>query len=165
MIVGAAEELIISVITQPCLLIPGISRHRNKGDVVLVLQETLLGIWRVENTVCPKMLLVIVSAVLRMGIWGKAREVLAAALGEKRTERSRRGDNTGICAMHAHAHMQEMRAGNTDTCMGSLSVSLSFSRVQSWESRVVGELTCLPAHKPLCEADHLTEYREAGEPG
>lgn len=47
----------------------------------------------------------------------------------------------------------------------ALSVSLSFSRVQLWESRVVGELTCSPAHKPLFEADHLTEYREAGEAG
>lgn len=44
MIVGAAEGLIISVITQPCLLIPGISRHRNTGDVVLVVHETLSGI-------------------------------------------------------------------------------------------------------------------------
>lgn len=41
MIVGAAEGLIISVITQPCLLIPGISRHRNRGDVVLVFHGRL----------------------------------------------------------------------------------------------------------------------------
>lgn len=83
MIVGAAEGLIISVITQPCLLIPGISRHRNTGDVVLVLHETLSGIWNVKNTACPKLLLVIVSAILRMGIWGKVREVLAAVLWRK----------------------------------------------------------------------------------
>lgn len=43
-IAGAVEGLIISVITQPCLLIGGISRRRNRGDVVLVLQETLSGI-------------------------------------------------------------------------------------------------------------------------
>lgn len=69
MIVGAVDGLIISVITQPCLLIPRISRRRNRGDVVLVLQETLSGIWRVENTACPLPPLVIGPAVLCMCVW------------------------------------------------------------------------------------------------
>lgn len=34
-----------------------------------------------------------------------------------------------------------------------------------WESGVVGELTCLSAHKPLRGHDRLTEYKEAGEAG
>ena len=30
-----------------------------------------------------------------------------------------------------------------------------------WESGIVGELTCLSAHKPLCGPDRLTEYKDA----
>lgn len=71
---------------------------------------------------------------------------------EERTERTGRGDSAGIW----HVHAKELQARNTGACT-VLTVSLSSSGVQLWESRVVGELTCLPAHKPLCAADHLTE--------
>jgi len=145
---GPVDGLICSVITRPRLLIPRISRRGNRADVGVSATGDDL---RSGKHCRPPV--VFGNCACSTLVRGSGETVCACemcsgcSVGHQRTERrGRRGD-----VWHSYGHLLR----NTSRRHGIVySLSPANPSPLSSGSRVAGELTCSPAHKPLCAADH-----------